>query len=182
MAITEVFTQQAGADETTGTTDPAGAGSAVKDATAAATNGTDAKATLTKDTATAECSGGYRPVPVWFFAFEGLFGASYDIIRTSPHAWVVVAVAIAVNVVLARTALRGRLKMARAMLRGRKTRKIAVCLIALRVGVHFVLGAIGVEATAPAAHIAFALLMCATTVTLLTVEQRIMLRALNAAS
>ncbi|SEG65713.1 hypothetical protein SAMN05216223_107363 [Actinacidiphila yanglinensis] len=184
MAITEVSTQPAATDETTGTIARAAAGTATKgaDAKAATAKTAGAKAILTKDTATADCSGGYRPVPVWFFAFEGLFGASYDIIRTSPHAWIVVAVAIAVNVVLARTALRGRLRTARAMLRGRRTRKIAVCLIALRVGVHFVLGAIGVEATTPAAHIAFALLMCATTVTLLTVEQRIMLRALDAAS
>jgi hypothetical protein len=121
----------------------------------------------------------FRPIPVWFFAFEGVIGASYDIARTASYGWIFLVLAVAVNVVLARTVLRGRLRMAKAILRGKKTRKIAVGLIALRVGVHYALGAIGVEATAPATHLAFAVLMCATTVTLLAVEQRVMLRALN---
>ena len=122
-----------------------------------------------------------RPVPVWFFAFEGLIGAAYDVVKTSPHAWIVLAVAVVTNIALARTLLRGRLKMAKAMLKGRRTRKLAVGLIGLRVGVHFALGAIGVEATSQGAHLAFAALMCATTVGLLAFDQRVMLRALGAA-
>lgn len=122
----------------------------------------------------------YKPVPVWFFAFEGLIGASYDILRTTHYAWVLLAVAIVTNIALARTVLRGRLKMARAMLKGRRTRKLAAGLIALRVGVHFVFGAIGVEATSPAAHLAFAVAMCVTTVSLLAFDQKVMLRALDA--
>jgi hypothetical protein len=135
-----------------------------------------------KDETAEDCSGAYRPIPVWFFAFEGLFGASYDVVKTDPHGWIVIAVAAVVNLVLARTVLRGRLKMAKAILRGKKTRKIALGLIALRIGVHVALGRIGVEATTPAAHVAFALFMCATTVTLLAFEQRIILRALNEGS
>ena len=88
------------------------------------------------------------------------------------------AVAAATNLVLARTVLRGRLKTARAMLCGRRTRKIAVGLIALRVCVHFALGAIGTEATTGPAHVALAALMCATTVALLAFDQKVMLRAL----
>ncbi|WP_335978468.1 hypothetical protein [Streptomyces sp. CA2R106] len=121
----------------------------------------------------------YQPVPVWFFAFEGLIGASYDVLRTSRYGWVVVAVAVAVNIVLTRTVLRGRLKTAKAILRGRQTRLLAVGLLALRVGAHFALGMVGAEAASPVAHTVFAGLMCATTVTLLAFDQRVMLRALN---
>jgi hypothetical protein len=121
----------------------------------------------------------FQPVPVWFFVFEGMFGASYDIVKSSPYAWTVVAAGAVVNLVLARTVMRGRLKMARAMLKGARTRRLAVLLIALRVGVHFVFGAVGVEATSPAAHTAFAVAMCAATVALLAYEQKVMLRALN---
>ncbi|MFJ2956955.1 hypothetical protein [Streptomyces sp. NPDC087270] len=158
---------------------PAGTGNGTGIGTGIGT-GTGAKGGADAKTGTA--TGGYQPVPVWFFAFEGLIGASYDIVKSDPHGWIVIVVAVAVNVVLARTVLRGRLKMAKAILRGRKTRKLAVGLIALRVGVHFVLGLVGVEATSPAAHVAFALLMCATTVALLAFDQKIMLRALNADS
>jgi hypothetical protein len=123
---------------------------------------------------------GFRAVPVWFFAFEGLMGAAYDIVKSSPDAWVFLAAAAVVNIALARTVLRGRLKMAKAMLKGRRTRRIAVGLIALRIGVHAALGAVGVTATTQAAHIGFAVLMCGTTVALLAFDQRVMLRALSA--
>lgn len=124
---------------------------------------------------------GFRPVPVWFFAFEGLMGASYDIVKSSPHAWIFIAASVAVNIVLARTVLRGRLKMAKAMLKGKRTRKIAAGLIALRMGVHVALGAAGMQATSGPAHIALAVVMCASTVALLAFDQRVMLRALAAA-
>jgi hypothetical protein len=131
----------------------------------------------------AECVGRraeFRAVPVWFFAFEGLMGAAYDIVKSSPDAWIVLAVAAVVNIALARTVLRGRLKMPKAMLKGRRTRRIAVGLIALRLAVHVVLGAAGVAATTQAAHMGLAVLMCGTTVGLLAFDQRVMLRALAA--
>ncbi len=122
----------------------------------------------------------YRPIPVWFFAFEGVIGASYDVMKSTSYGWVVLVVAMAANLVCARTVLRGRLKMAKALLKGRRTRRLAIGLIALRVGVHFLLGLIGVRATTEAAHLAFAVLMCATTVTVLSFGQRVTLRALGA--
>jgi hypothetical protein len=185
MAITEAVTQEATqavtANESTGAATPASRSGAATygAAMAGAADDRAAKDRAAKDGAAKDGAGPFKAVPVWFFAFEGVIGASYDIAKSSAYGWIVIVVAIAVNVALARTVLRGRLKMAKALLRGRKTRKIALCLIALRVGVHFALGAIGVEATAPVAHVAFALFMCATTVTTLAVEQRIMLRALD---
>lgn len=122
----------------------------------------------------------FRPVPVWFFAFEGLMGGAFDIVKSSPDAWMVLAGAAVVNIVLATTVLRGRVKMAKAMLKGRRTRKIAVGLIALRIGVHAALGAVGVAATTRVEHAGLGVLMCAATVALLAFDQRVMLRALAA--
>lgn len=96
------------------------------------------------------------------------------------NGWVVLVVAMAANLVCARTVLRGRLKTAKALLKGRRTRRLAIGLIALLVGVHFLLGLIGVQATTEAAHLAFAVLMCATTITVLSFGQRVTLRALGA--
>jgi quinol-cytochrome oxidoreductase complex cytochrome b subunit len=121
----------------------------------------------------------FKPVPVWFFAFEGLMGASYDVVKTAPYGWVVLAAGLVVNVALARTVLRGRLKMARAILKGKRTRVLAVGLIALRVALHAVLGVIGMQATSPVAHACFAVLMCASTVALLAFDQKVMLKALD---
>lgn len=144
------------------------------DTTAADTTAADTTA-AEKDAKTV-----YRPVPVWFFGFEGLMGAGYDVAKSYPGAWMFLAAALVVNIVLARTVLRGRLKMAKAMLKGKRTRKIALGLIALRMGVHMALGAVGVAATSGPAHLAFAVLMCGSTVALLAFDQRVMLRALNA--
>ncbi|MCL2553095.1 MAG: hypothetical protein FWE75_13250 [Actinomycetia bacterium] len=122
----------------------------------------------------------FKAVPVWFFAFEGLMGASYDVVKSSHYGWTVLAVGLAVNLVLARTVLRGRLKTAKAILKGKRTRLLAIGLIALRVGLHAVLGVIGMQATSPVAHTCFAVLMCAATVGLLAFDQKVMLRALDA--
>lgn len=144
-----------------------------------------AAATGTAPPAPAFCPPGqpkpvHQPIPEWFFAFEGVIGASYDVVKSMSYGWVVLVVAMAANLVCARTVLRGRLKTAKAMLKGPRTRRLAIGLIALRVGVHFLLGLIGVQATSEAAHLAFAVLMCATTITVLSFGQRVTLRALNA--
>lgn len=123
---------------------------------------------------------GFTPVPVWFFVFEGLMGASYDVVKSYPGAWMLLVACGVVNLVLARTVLRGRLKMAKAILKGKRTRKLALGLVALRIGVHLALGAAGMQATSEAAHIGLALAMCAATVWLLAFDQRVMLRALAA--
>lgn len=125
------------------------------------------------------CAPAYRPVPVWFFAFEGLIGAAYDVVKSSPYGWTVMAAAVVANIVLARTVMRGRLNTARAMLKRRGTRKIMAGLIALRVGLHLALGAIGKQAVSGPAHLTLAAVMCGSTVALLAFNQRVTLRALN---
>jgi hypothetical protein len=185
MAITEAFT----ASRTTtrsingsGNADTApvtGAVSVTKGAATGAGTGLDA-GTGTGTGTGGTGSGAFQPVPVWFFAFDGLLGAAYDIAKSYPHAWIVPVAGLVVNIVVARTVLRGRLKMAKAMLKGRRTRKIALGLIALRVAVHLMLGAVGMEATSGIAHLALAAGMCGTTVALLAFDQRVMLRSLNA--
>lgn len=140
----------------------------------------DARPAAAEPTTAAGGAADFRPVPVWFFAFEGLMGASFDILKSHPDGWMVLAGCAAVNLVLAATVMRGRLKTAKAMLKGKRTRKIALGLIALRLGTHVALGAIGMQATSGWAHLAFAAGMCATTVALLAFDQRVMLRALCA--
>lgn len=119
----------------------------------------------------------FRPLPVWFFAFEGLMGAAYDVLKAYPRGWVVLVVCAAVNVVLARTVLRGRLKAAKAMLRSRRTRWIACGLVVLRGGTHLLLIAAGMHVASGPAHLAMAAAMCITTVALLAFDQRVVLRA-----
>lgn len=123
-----------------------------------------------------------KPLPVWFFGFEGLMGAAFDICKAWQNGWMVLVALGAVNVVIGLTVLRRRLKLVKAMLKNNRTRKIMFALIALRMGVHVLLGAVGAQVSTPAAHLALALMMTATTVTLLWFDQRVTFRALGLAT
>ncbi|MEU9132279.1 hypothetical protein AB0D08_29920 [Kitasatospora sp. NPDC048540] len=119
-------------------------------------------------------------LPVWFFAFEGVLSAAFDLIKAVPSVWPALVALLVVNIAVSLTMMRKRLKLARALWRGRGTRRIALGLLALRIGSHVVLAAAGVALTGMAAHLAFAVVLAATTVTLLAYSQRTALRALAA--
>ncbi|MEV4440307.1 hypothetical protein AB0K09_15035 [Streptomyces sp. NPDC049577] len=121
-----------------------------------------------------------KPLPTWFFAFEGLMSAAYDLFKAYPQSlWVLGALGV-VNLVASLTVMRSRLKLAKRLWRGRSTRKVAIALLALRLGSHLVISLIGLTVVTTAGHLAFAIVMAATTVTLLWYAQRTALRALAA--
>jgi hypothetical protein len=123
-----------------------------------------------------------KPLPTWFFAFEGILAAAFDIIKINPNLIGVLIGLGAVNAVVSATVLRRRIKMARAMLQNRRTRAIALALVALRMGVHVVLNAAGAAVTSPVGHTVLAVAMAGITVALLSFDQKVTLRALTALS
>ncbi|MFJ1993790.1 hypothetical protein [Streptomyces asiaticus] len=138
-------------------------------------------ATKTK-TKTAEVDlRGIKPLPLWFFGFEGVMGAAYDLTKAWDDAWMVLIGIALVNIVVGATVLRRRVKLMRAMLKNSHTRKIAIGLLALRVGLHLVLAALGAPVTSAAGHVAVAVLMGTATVTLMWFNQRVTFRALRLA-
>ena len=132
-----------------------------------------------KAQADAEALKNLKPLPVWFFGFEGLMGGAYDIIKTSPDAWMALVALGAVNLVVGITVLGKRRKLVKAMLKNSRTRAIAIGLIALRAGAHLLLGLAGAQITSAAGHLTMAFLMTAVTVTLLWFDQRVSFRALG---
>lgn len=120
-----------------------------------------------------------KPLSPWFFALEGLIGAAYDIAKMNPDAWMALVALAAVNIAVSATMLGRRRKLLRAMLKDGRSRKILVGLIALRVGAHIALGALGTQVEGTAGHLAMAVGMTATTVALLWYDQRVTFRALG---
>ncbi|MGF1428836.1 hypothetical protein [Kitasatospora sp. LaBMicrA B282] len=118
-------------------------------------------------------------LPVWFFGFEAVFAAAYDLQAAFRWLLPVIGVLVVVNVVVSFTLMRKRLRLARALWRGKETRKVAIALLALRLGSHFALNAVGVAVTGVAAHLAYAVVLSAITVTLLAFTQQTALRALE---
>ncbi|MEU9002686.1 hypothetical protein [Streptomyces sp. NPDC048551] len=131
----------------------------------------------TKKTTTTTAPADYR-LPVWFFAFEGVLAGAFDILQAFPTAWPVLLLLLAVNIIISLTMLRGRLKLAKELWRGRETRKVALALVALRIGSHFALSALGLAVTSTLGHLFFAVVMAAMTIGLLAYSQHAALRAL----
>ncbi|WP_229898853.1 hypothetical protein [Streptomyces hiroshimensis] len=128
--------------------------------------------------ATAAATAAIKPLPVWFFAFEGLMSAGYDLFQADHRTlWALGALGI-VNLVVSLTVLRSRLQLAKRMWRGKSTRKVAIGLLGLRLGAHLLLTLAGFAVIPAAGHLLFAVVMSATTVSLLWYAQRVSLRAL----
>ncbi|MFK0050169.1 hypothetical protein ACIQU4_39925 [Streptomyces sp. NPDC090741] len=121
----------------------------------------------------------YR-LPLWFFGFEGVLAAAFDILKAFPSVWPVLLVLLAVNIIVSLTMMRRRIKLAKALWRGKETRKVAFALIALRVGSHFALNTLGLAVTSTLGHVLFALVMSAMTIGLLAYSQETAIRALTA--
>jgi hypothetical protein len=122
--------------------------------------------------------GDVKALSPWFFVFEGLMGAAYDVVKLHPDAWMVLSGLGLVNMVVGFTILSKRRKLVRAMLKNGRNRKILAGLIGLRVGVHLLLAALGTQVEGTAGHLAMAVLMTAATVGLLWYDQRVAFRAL----
>ncbi|MDH6121518.1 hypothetical protein ABH930_005515 [Kitasatospora sp. GAS204A] len=118
-------------------------------------------------------------LPVWFFGFEAVFASAFDLFKAFPVVLPLLGVLVVANIALSLTLMRKRLRLARALWRGKETRKVAIGLVALRIGSHFALNAIGVTVTSTAAHVAYAVVLGAITVGLLAFTQETALRALE---
>ncbi|MEV7544909.1 hypothetical protein [Streptomyces sp. NPDC089915] len=140
----------------------------------------------TKKTGPAEETGTPAPadyrLPLWFFGFEGVLAAAFDILQAFPSVWPALLVLLAVNIAVSLTMMRRRLRLAKALWRGKETRKVAIALIALRVGSHFALSALGFAVTSTIGHVLFAVAMSATTIGLLAYSQHTAVRALTTAA
>ncbi|MDH6135238.1 hypothetical protein P3T37_004648 [Kitasatospora sp. MAA4] len=137
--------------------------------------------TAVQATDTAEAPGMEEmKLPVWFFGFEALFASAYDLLKAYPQVWPALVALVIINITLSLTMMRKRLRLAKALWRGKGTRKVALGLLALRLGSHVALGALGAAVTSTAGHLVFALAMGAVTVVLLAYTQRTALRALAA--
>ncbi|WP_328765520.1 MULTISPECIES: hypothetical protein [unclassified Streptomyces] len=120
----------------------------------------------------------YR-LPLWFFGFEGVLAAAFDILKAFPSAWPVLLILLAVNITVSLTMMRRRLKLAKALWRGKETRRVAIALVALRIGSHFILNALGLAVTSTLGHVLFAVVMAAVTIGLLGYSQQTAIRALT---
>ncbi|RAG87692.1 hypothetical protein DN069_00090 [Streptacidiphilus pinicola] len=106
-------------------------------------------------------------------------GAAFDVVKLHPDAWMALVGLGLVNMAVGFTMLGRRRKLLRAMLKNGRSRKILAGLIALRVGVHGLLGVLGAQLEGTAGHLVMAVVMTGATVGLLWYDQRVTFRALG---
>ncbi|MCM2430052.1 hypothetical protein [Streptomyces sp. RKAG337] len=142
---------------------------------------TPSEATPSEAGTAADAAGlaGIRPLPVWFFASEGIAAGAWDFLKADSDSWMILAVLAAINIVIGVTVFAKRRKLLKAMLKNNHTRAIFIGLVALRLGLHVALNLVGAPITTVAGHWAMAALMTTTTVGLLWFDQRTCFRALG---
>ncbi|MBC3843527.1 hypothetical protein GXW82_34960 [Streptacidiphilus sp. 4-A2] len=116
---------------------------------------------------------------MWYFAFEGVLGAAYDLTKADSRLTPVVIGVAVVNAVISFTVLGKRRKLVKSMLKNQRTRAIAIGLLALRFGVHILIGLMGTAVSGATGHFALATLMACSTVAMLWFDQRVSFRALG---
>ncbi|MEU6846542.1 hypothetical protein ABZ930_32220 [Streptomyces sp. NPDC046716] len=103
------------------------------------TAATTQAATTRAPSTTADFTG----LPLWYFPIAGCFAGIFDAARAYPVAYAVLPLLIVLNLALSLTVLRTRMRLMKALWKNRRTRLIAVGLVALRFAVHALLGAAG---------------------------------------
>ncbi|WP_420034438.1 hypothetical protein ACN2WE_19610 [Streptomyces sp. cg28] len=98
--------------------------------------------TATKTAATAEYTT-FQGLPVWYFPIAGCFAGVFDIARAYPAAYGVLPVLIVLNTALSLTVLKTRMRLMKALWKNKRTRLLALGLVAVRFAVHALLGAAG---------------------------------------
>ncbi|MYT70066.1 MULTISPECIES: hypothetical protein [unclassified Streptomyces] len=85
----------------------------------------------------------FQGLPVWYFPIAGCFAGVFDIARAYPTAYGVLPVLIVLNMALSLTVLKKRMRLMKALWKNKRTRLLALGLVAVRFAVHALLGAAG---------------------------------------
>lgn len=120
-----------------------------------------------------------KGLPNWYFPLVGTFAGVFDIARAYPVVYWLIPVAAAVNLTLSLTVLRTRMRFMKALWKNKRTRLLAVGLVALRFAVRGALGMAGFAVGAAAGGVVVGVLMAALGTAMAWGDQWLILRTLK---
>ncbi|WP_327295389.1 MULTISPECIES: hypothetical protein [unclassified Streptomyces] len=120
-----------------------------------------------------------KPLPNWYFPIVGTFAGVFDIARAYPVAYWLIPVVAVLNLTLSLTVLRTRMRFMRALWKNKRTRLLAVGLVALRFAVRGALGLAGFAVGAAAGSVLIGVVMAVLGTAMAWGDQWLILRTLE---
>jgi hypothetical protein len=119
------------------------------------------------------------PLPSWYFPIAGTFAGVFDIARAYPVAYWLIPVVALLNLTLSLTVLRTRMRFMRALWKNKRTRLLAVGLVALRFAVRGALGLAGFAVGAALGSVVIGVVMAVLGTAMAWGDQWLILRTLE---
>ncbi|MGW1894424.1 hypothetical protein ACWCP6_29910 [Streptomyces sp. NPDC002004] len=133
-------------------------------------------------TSVADTADEIQGLPNWYFPIMGCFAGIFDIARAHPVLYWGIPVVAALNLILSLTVLRTRMRYMKSLWRNKRTRLLAVTLLAVRFAVRLALVGAGLEMGEATGGLILGVLMAVLGTAMAWGNQRLILRALRRAS
>ncbi|MFG3286893.1 hypothetical protein [Streptomyces sp. NPDC048111] len=139
----------------------------------------DTKAdTRADDTKTVEAAV-LQGLPTWYFPLVGLFAGIFDIARAYPVLYALIPVIAIVQIVLAFTVLKARIRYMKSLWKNKRTRFLAIGLVAVRFVIRYGLSTAGLALGAATGRITLGIVMAVIGTALAWGDQWLILRTLR---
>jgi hypothetical protein len=120
-----------------------------------------------------------KGLPNWYFPLVGLFAGVFDIARAYPVLYALIPVVAIVQIVLAFTVLRARIRYMKSLWKNKRTRFLALGLLAVRFVIRYGLGIAGLALGAAAGQLTLGIVMAVIGTAMAWGDQWLILRTLR---
>ncbi|MFI6470726.1 hypothetical protein ACIBL5_10820 [Streptomyces sp. NPDC050516] len=120
-----------------------------------------------------------KGLPNWYFPLVGLFAGIFDIARAYPILYALIPVVAIVQIVLAFTVLKARIRYMKSLWKNKRTRFLALGLLAVRFVIRYGLGVAGLALGAAAGQLTLGIVMAVIGTAMAWGDQWLILRTLQ---
>ncbi|WP_328311934.1 hypothetical protein OG432_17800 [Streptomyces sp. NBC_00442] len=120
-----------------------------------------------------------KGLPNWYFPLVGLFAGIFDIARAYPVLYALIPVVAIVQIVLAFTVLRARIRYMKSLWKNKRTRFLALGLLVVRFAIRYGLGVAGLALGAATGQLTLGIVMAVIGTAMAWGDQWLILRTLK---
>ncbi|MFJ4480547.1 hypothetical protein [Streptomyces xanthochromogenes] len=118
-------------------------------------------------------------LPNWYFPLVGVFAGIFDIARAYPVLYALIPVVAIVQIVLAFTVLKARIRYMKSLWKNKRTRFLALGLLAVRFAIRYGLGIAGLALGAATGQLTLGIVMAVIGTAMAWGDQWLILRTLH---